>query len=112
MRAARALALIETMAENENDILLMEPRADFDECVIGVVQRFHSVFALYSTKCVLEVLARDAPDDDPDYPPDLSAREYFEFNTVGAWVGEATPGFLMDEDDEEEPHDLAVAARP
>lgn len=96
-RAARVLAQIEQMEDEE--ILLLEPRDTLDQCLVGVAQRFHSTFAVYSMRCVLEVFAEDAPTDDPDYPPDLSAREYFEYNTVGAWVGEGTPAFIIDTED-------------
>lgn len=93
------VARIEDLAEAGEEILMLEPREQFDECLLGVGRRFHDTFAVYSMKCVLDELAKDAPDDDPDYPPDLSAREYFEFNTVGAWVGSGTWAFIDDTDD-------------
>jgi hypothetical protein len=35
---------------------------------------------------VIDILARDMPRED--------AEEFFEFNTIGAWMGDATPVFV------------------
>jgi hypothetical protein len=79
--------------------LLLEPRSEFDKCILGVGRRFHDTVVVYSETCILEALAADMVTDDED-EPETMAREHFEFNVIGGWVGEATPGFLtlLDED--------------
>lgn len=59
----------------------------FDEAIIGIVSRCGQpdLVAYDREKCI-EILARDMPEDD--------AREYFEFNVEGAWMGEMTPVIL------------------
>lgn len=90
----------EALGDEGEEILLMEPREIFDKCLVGIVERFNHTFVLYSRKAVLEALAEDADDDDPDYPPDVSAQEYYSFNVVGGWVGDGTPAFLIDDTDD------------
>lgn len=79
---------------DDDGVLMLEPRADFDPALIGIVRQFNREFAVYSESKVLEILANQFADDED---PDLAAREFYEFNIAGAWVGEATPAFLMDE---------------
>ena len=43
---------------------------------------------LYDEAKVLAAMAKDMGEDD--------AREWFDFNTIGAYVGEATPRFLIE----------------
>lgn len=80
---------------DEDGVLLLEPREDFDLALIGIVRRFNSEFAPYSESKVLEILARQMADDED---PELAAREHYEFNIVGGWVGEGTPAFLLDDE--------------
>jgi hypothetical protein len=82
---------IDELLENEEDLALMEPREKFDPCIVGVAQRFNSRFVVYDKEKVLAVFAADQTDDDD---PATSALEFFEFNVVGAWVGEGTPAFI------------------
>jgi hypothetical protein len=59
----------------------------FDEAIIGVDQP--SMRLIYSvTKCLI-ALQREMSQED--------AREYFEFNVSGAYMGEKTPIWCMDE---------------
>lgn len=74
------------------DLLLLEPRAMYDRCLLGIARRFTSTFAVYDEECVLDAIAADADDDDED--PTTTAREHYEFNIVGGWVGDGTPAFL------------------
>jgi hypothetical protein len=79
--------------EDLDGLLVLEPRADFDPYIIGVVRRFNDTFVLYDQQGIIEMLAAQM---DPQYGDELTqAVEYFEFNTIGAWVGEDTPGFLV-----------------
>ena len=80
------------------DLLLLEPREVYDKCILGVVRRFSSSFVLYSKSCVLEAVAADIEDE--EYGDRYEqAVEWFEFNMAGAWVGDATPGYLEDAED-------------
>jgi hypothetical protein len=60
----------------------------FENALIGYVERFGSPpVALYDReKCTQILMERDGM----DY---LGAVEFFEYNTIGAWVGETTPAF-------------------
>lgn len=62
----------------------------YDNCVVGVVLRYGTQPILcYSKKKVLKKLAKEMSREE--------AEEWFEFNMLGAWVGEGTPCFLDDE---------------
>jgi len=72
---------------SEGEALLMEPREQYDSCVIGVGYRFNDgPLAVYDMDCVLSVLGEDMSEED--------AQEWFEYNTLGAWVGNGTPIFV------------------
>ena len=61
---------------------------DMKEAIIGYVERFGQapLILLDKEKC-LEILMRDGAMDHSE------ALEFFEFNTIGAWMGEGTPCF-------------------
>ena len=62
-----------------------------EDALIGVGWQFSQALMVYSVKKVLEILmTRDGMSDD-------DAREFFEFNIVGAYVGPGTPVFVEDE---------------
>ena len=59
----------------------------FDDALIGYVEIFHKVVALYDReKCIEILMKRDRMGCD-------EAVEFFEFNTIGSYVGEGTPAF-------------------
>jgi hypothetical protein len=58
----------------------------FDDALIGYVQRFNTSVALYNVNKVIEILIENGMSIE-------EAWEYFNFNIVGAWVGEFTPAF-------------------
>ena len=64
-----------------------------DDAIIGLVNRFgmeHPVIC-YSRKKIIETLVfRDKMSYD-------EAREFFDFNIAGAFVGEGTPAYLEDD---------------
>jgi len=70
-----------------NDLLKMD---GFDEAIIGEVLRFSDRFLIYDLKKVLEILMKD------DDMTEEEALDYWSYNQAGAWVGEGTPGFLME----------------
>ncbi len=61
-----------------------------EKAFIGFGTRFNYGVAVYSTKKVIEILVDR---DKMDYQ---EAREFFDFNIVGGYVGENTPVFMDD----------------
>ena len=60
---------------------------DMEEAFIGLGEQFSNPpIAVYDREKCIEILARDMTYEE--------AVEYFEFNIIGAWVGEQTPMFL------------------
>ena len=58
-----------------------------EEAFLGIgVQFSNSPIAVYDREKCIEILAKDMTYEE--------AEEYFEFNVIGAWVGEQTPMFL------------------
>ena len=60
----------------------------FDDAIIGIARRFNfpPLVAYDYGKCI-EILMKDGMTEE-------DAVEYFEFNTLGAWMGEGTPIFI------------------
>ena len=59
----------------------------FDDAIIGVAERIGmEPVVAYDVNKIIEILARDMPEDE--------AVEYFEFNILGAYMGERTPVFV------------------
>ena len=75
--------------------------AGFDDAVIGIGQRCgqKDIIVYDAQKCIKILVERDGIEFE-------EAREFFEFNTLGAWVGETTPIFVwkrtMEEIDDEQ----------
>lgn len=80
-------SLLDEMLDGDGAMLL-EPRDVFDRCVIGVAERINMRVAAYDTARVIEALVEHHGMEDED------AREYFEFNVAGSWVGEGSPVFI------------------
>ena len=76
----------EALAEIDDEILCAD---GFDEALIGYAQRCgQPALAVYDREKCIDVLV------ERDGMPREDAEEFFEFNVVGAWVGERTPLFL------------------
>lgn len=59
----------------------------FDDAIIGVAERIGmEPVVAYDTNKIIEILSRDMTEDE--------AVEYFEFNILGAHMGERTPVFI------------------
>ena len=60
-----------------------------DNCIMGVIERFgmEQPVLLYSHKMILEELQDDMSEEE--------AMEWFEYNILGAWMGDGTPAFLL-----------------
>ena len=68
------------------EMLFLEP-AEFDSAIIGVADRFRmETVVAYDKEAILEILMRDMSEED--------ALEYFDFNIIGAYVGDKTPVFV------------------
>jgi len=75
----------------EEELLLAD---GFEAALIGTGQRANQLpIAVYDTKKCIEVLEKR------DGMTQEEANEFFEFNVVGAWVGEQTPIFVDFEGD-------------
>ena len=62
----------------------------YDDCVIGVLERFGmEPIVLYDKEKVIQKLMDDGCDS---YE---GANEYYEYNQLGGYHGDKTPGFLI-----------------
>ena len=69
----------------------------YDDCVVGTVSRFGmSPVLCYDLHKVIAKMGADGMTEEEAY-------EYYNFNMIGAWVGEGTPAFIC-----LEPHDLYI----
>ena len=61
----------------------------FDEAIIGISERFgrSPIVAYDRDKCIDILVERDGMDYE-------EAEEFFNFNTIGSWMGEETPEFI------------------
>lgn len=73
----------------EAEALLLEPREFLDDALVGItVSNGGQEVAVYDVNRCIDALMRA-------YQWDFdTAQEWFEFNTLGAYVGEATPMFV------------------
>jgi hypothetical protein len=74
------------LARIDEDMLLVE---GFDEALLGYAPRCgQPALAVYDrARCIEILVQRDGMSEE-------DAEEFFEFNVVGAWVGDRTPLFL------------------
>ena len=67
---------------------------DFDDCIIGMIRGIDTGNKVcYSYNKVIAKLIAD------DEMEEIDAIEHFEYNMIGAYVGENTPVFLFEEGD-------------
>ena len=64
----------------------------FDDAIMGYDAAGYRVVYDYD-KCI-EILAKDMTNLDDDDDPYMMAVEYFDFNVIGAYMGESTPVFI------------------
>jgi len=70
---------------DEHEMLTMD---GFDDCIIGVMERYgQNPIVCYDKEKVIQRLESDGMDRD-------EAEEFFYYNQIGAWMGDATPCFL------------------
>jgi hypothetical protein len=74
----------ELLASDEAVLLPIEYRS----ALIGVGYRFNSgPLAVYNLNTILEILTSDGTSME-------DARDWYEYNMIGAWVGDGTPIFV------------------
>lgn len=73
------------LKEEYPDVMTMD---GYDDAIIGVVERIGLEVVCYDLDKVIEILMKQGMDED-------DAWEWYQFNMVGAWVGEKTPVFLQ-----------------
>lgn len=73
------------MADEPDSLLFAD---GYDEAIVGIGIRDGVEIVVYDTAKVLRVLRRR------DGMTQAEAEEFFEFNVLGAWVGERTPLFI------------------
>mgnify|MGYP003661322335 CR=1 FL=1 len=66
----------------------------YESCIVGKVERFGLAVPvyIYSVRKILDKLISEGltPEE---------AQEHYEYNMLGAWVGDGTPAFLLDLDE-------------
>ena len=77
--------IFEFMEEINPDAMRLD---GFDDCAIGIVQKFSGEVLLYSEKKIIRKLMKSMTKDE--------AWEYFNYNILGAYVGDYTPVFLLE----------------
>lgn len=84
---AQRLNVRDQLAEDWDTELLFLSDKEFDEAIIGVSERIGDVpVVAYDTTKIVEILSRSMTVDE--------AYEFFEFNILGAYVGDRTPVFI------------------
>ena len=79
----------EALAEEWDTELLFLSEEEFDEAIIGVAERIgQSAVVAYDTTKIVEILVLNHSMSVDE------AYEYFDFNILGAYVGERTPTFI------------------
>lgn len=75
------------VAEFNEELLMLEP-SYFDKAIVGVVTNVKNQSVCYDTNKIIKILMKE------DGMTEEEAREFFEFNILGSWVGEFTPVYL------------------
>jgi hypothetical protein len=91
-QAEKCIAYMDAL---EDEYLRLEPRESYDLCIVGVAQRFNTTVLAYSVEKILAMHVADGMTEE-------EASEYFEYNTMGAWLGDGTPVFMRNVDFMEE----------
>lgn len=78
-------SIIDVIAEGHPDALKMD---GFDDCILGICSQFgRPPVIAYDREKVIKRLMKDGMDRE-------GAEEFFEFNQIGAYMGEYTPVFI------------------
>lgn len=75
------------LSEQNEEILFLTEKT-YDKALVGIVTQFGKpTIACYDKNKIIKILTKDGMTKD-------EAEEFFEFNIVGAYVGESTPCFV------------------
>ena len=72
-----------SLKDDYPDLLTLD---GFDEAIMGVVERIDLQVVCYNKTKILNILMKEMSHQE--------AIEYYEFNILGAYMGEATPVYL------------------
>ena len=75
------------IAESYPDALLLDPEY-FDDAIVGIIHDFNRTAVCYSESKIIELLMSE---DKMDYD---EALEYYQYNILGAWMGDWSPMYL------------------
>lgn len=79
---------LEELGFQPDELLLMD---GYDDCIVGVVERYgQPPIVCYDKERVIDKLAAEAGDEGTRE----EAEEFFDYNQIGAWVGDTTPCFI------------------
>ena len=84
--------ILDWLAETECEVMRLQPASFYDDFIIGVGYRFtYGPVLAYSLRGILNAHMKQ---DGMTY---TEAQEFFESQTLGAWVGPGTPMFIDSE---------------
>ena len=62
----------------------------YDDCAVGILERYGmESIVIYDKEKIIEKLMNEG------IPTYEEALEFYEYNQLGAWLGDMTPGFLV-----------------
>jgi hypothetical protein len=78
--------LVEEYADDDSGLLQMD---GFEDCTAGICVRFGQppILIYDRQKVIAKLMAGGLSEEE--------AEEYFDFNQIGAWLGDRTPAFLI-----------------
>ncbi len=80
--------VLDWLSETECEAMRLEPAVFYDPHIVGVAYRFNvGPVIAYDMKGILQAHVAEGMTYD-------EAVEFFNFNTIGSWVGEGTPMFI------------------
>jgi len=89
--------ILDWLSDTECEVMRLEPSSFYDDFIVGVGYRFtYGPVLAYDLRGILGAHVEE------DGMTHEEARDYFEVNTLGAWVGDGTPMFI-DEDPSDAP---------
>ena len=84
---SKRLNIREELADLWDQDLLFMSEPEYDDAIIGVMERAGgSPVIAYDTQKILDILERSMPMED--------AQEFFEYNILGAYMGDRTPVYI------------------
>ena len=84
---SKRLNIREELAEIWDQDLLFMSEPEYDDAIIGVMERAGgSPVIAYDTQKILDILERSMPMEE--------AQEFFEYNILGAYMGDRTPVYI------------------